>query len=101
MIVTGDVLLADVGRRDEPRTAFGATPVKAVKMDVAAVVQTCRQFAVPCLVARSVSGKADGRLVSPGAPRAWGNRCSGTAEYRDNEEADCRLLLWTPKHTKT
>jgi len=36
--------------------ALGAT---AVEMEGAAVVQTCRQFAVPCLVVRGITDRAD------------------------------------------
>jgi|SRR5688500_19052611 len=57
VIVTGDVFLADNGRRGQLRDALGAT---AVEMEGAAVVQTCRQFGVPCLVIRSITDRADG-----------------------------------------
>jgi adenosylhomocysteine nucleosidase len=57
VIVTGDVFLADNVRRVELRDALGAT---AVEMEGAAVVQTCRQFGVPCLVIRSITDRADG-----------------------------------------
>lgn len=57
VIVTGDVFLADNGRRIQLRDALGAT---AVEMEGAAVVQTCRQFGVPCLVIRSITDRADG-----------------------------------------
>lgn len=57
VIVTGDVFLADNGRRIALREALGAT---AVEMEGAAVVQTCRQFGVPCLVIRSITDRADG-----------------------------------------
>lgn len=57
VIVTGDVFLADNGRRITLREALGAT---AVEMEGAAVVQTCRQFGVPCLVIRSITDRADG-----------------------------------------
>jgi adenosylhomocysteine nucleosidase len=56
VIVTGDVFLSDAGRRDELRRSFGAT---AIEMEGAAVVQTCRQFRVSCLVVRSVTDRAD------------------------------------------
>ena len=49
VIVTGDVFMADVSRRAELRAAF---------------VQTCRQFAVPCLVIRSVTDRADGQALA-------------------------------------
>lgn len=57
VIVTGDVFLADNARRIEMRDALGAT---AVEMEGAAVVQTCRQFGVACLVIRSITDRADG-----------------------------------------
>jgi adenosylhomocysteine nucleosidase len=56
VIVTGDVFLADVARRDELRKSLGAA---AVEMEGAAVVMTCRRFGVPCLVVRSISDSAD------------------------------------------
>jgi len=56
VIVTGDVFLSDGGRREELRRSLGAT---AVEMEGAAVVQTCRQFSVSCLVVRSVTDRAD------------------------------------------
>jgi adenosylhomocysteine nucleosidase len=58
IIVTGDVFVADAARREELRKNLGAT---AVEMEGAAVVQTCRQFAVPCLVVRSITDLADGQ----------------------------------------
>jgi len=57
VIVTGDVFVTDPIRRDELRSALGAT---AVEMEGAAVVQTCRQFAVPCLVVRGITDRANG-----------------------------------------
>jgi adenosylhomocysteine nucleosidase len=56
VIVTGDVFLSDPVRREELRSALGAT---AVEMEGAALVQACRQFAVPCLVVRGVTDSAD------------------------------------------
>jgi len=56
VIVTGDVFVTDAIRRDELRSALGAT---AVEMEGAALVQTCRQFGVPCLVVRGVTDRAD------------------------------------------
>jgi len=56
VIVTGDVFVTDPVRRDELRSVLGAT---AVEMEGAAVVQTCRQFAVPCLVVRGITDRAD------------------------------------------
>ena len=57
VIVTGDTFMSDVARRDELRANLGAT---AVEMEGAAVVQTCRQFGVPCLIVRSITDRADG-----------------------------------------
>jgi adenosylhomocysteine nucleosidase len=56
VIVTGDVFLSDDRSREELRRTLGAT---AVEMEGAAVVQTCRQFSVSCLVVRSVTDRAD------------------------------------------
>lgn len=61
VIVTGDVFLADVARRAELRSALGAT---AIEMEGAAVVQTCRQFSVSCLVIRSITDRADGQAAT-------------------------------------
>ena len=58
VIVTGDVFMADVSRRTELRNTLGAT---AIEMEGAAVVQACRQFAVSCLVIRSITDRADGQ----------------------------------------
>lgn len=58
VIVTGDVFLSDVVRRAELRASLGAT---AVEMEGAAVVQACRQFAVSCIVIRSITDAADGQ----------------------------------------
>jgi adenosylhomocysteine nucleosidase len=60
VIVTGDLFMSDVARRDELRRSFGAA---AVEMEGAAVVHTCRQFAVPCLVIRSITDRADGQAM--------------------------------------
>jgi adenosylhomocysteine nucleosidase len=60
VIVTGDVFLSDPARRDALREALGAT---AIEMEGAAVVQTCRQFSVPCLVVRSITDRADGKAT--------------------------------------
>ena len=57
VIVTGDVFLSDPLRRAELRSTLGAT---AVEMEGAAVIQTCRQFGVSCLVVRSITDSADG-----------------------------------------
>ena len=57
VIVTGDVFLADNARRIALRESLGAT---AVEMEGAAVIQTCRQFSVPCLIIRSITDRADG-----------------------------------------
>ena len=61
VIITGDVFLSDNARRIELRESLGAT---AVEMEGAAVVQTCRQFGVPCLVVRSITDRADGQAVN-------------------------------------
>jgi adenosylhomocysteine nucleosidase len=61
VIVTGDVFLTDAERRDEIRRSLGAT---AVEMEGAAMVQTCRQFKVSCLVVRSVTDSADTQASS-------------------------------------
>ena len=61
VIVTGDVFMSDTGRREELRSTLGAT---AIEMEGAAVVQTCRQFSVSCLVVRSVTDQADGRALT-------------------------------------
>ena len=58
VIVTGDIFVADNARRIDLRAGLGAT---AVEMEGAAVVQTCRQFGVPCLVIRSITDRADGQ----------------------------------------
>ena len=58
VIVTADVFLADIRRREELRTSLGAA---AVEMEGGAVVQVCRQFRVGCLVVRSVTDYADGQ----------------------------------------
>ena len=61
VIVTGDVFMSDNARRIELRNSLGAT---AVEMEGAAVVQTCRQFGVSCLVVRSITDRADGQAMS-------------------------------------
>jgi adenosylhomocysteine nucleosidase len=61
VIVTGDVFLTDVARREELRRSLGAA---AVEMEGAAVVQTCRQFGVACLVIRSITDRADGQALA-------------------------------------
>lgn len=61
VIVTGDVFMADNARRVALRESLGAT---AVEMEGAAVVQTCRQFGVPCLVIRSITDRADGEALT-------------------------------------
>ncbi|OFW28587.1 MAG: hypothetical protein A3H97_05095 [Acidobacteria bacterium RIFCSPLOWO2_02_FULL_65_29] len=60
VIVTGDVFLADIARRGALRDTLGAT---AIEMEGAAVVQTCRQFGVACLVIRSITDRADGQAL--------------------------------------
>jgi adenosylhomocysteine nucleosidase len=61
VIVTGDVFLADMERREELRRTLGAT---AIEMEGAAVVQTCRQFSVSCLVVRSITDRADTQALT-------------------------------------
>jgi adenosylhomocysteine nucleosidase len=61
VIVSGDVFLSDMTRREELRRSLGAT---AIEMEGAAVVQTCRQFNVSCLVVRSVTDRADAQAQS-------------------------------------
>jgi adenosylhomocysteine nucleosidase len=61
VIVTGDVFMSDAGRREELRRTLGAT---AIEMEGAAVVQTCRQFSVSCLVVRSVTDEADTQALT-------------------------------------
>jgi adenosylhomocysteine nucleosidase len=61
VIVTGDVFMADLTRRAELRSSLGAT---AIEMEGAAVVQTCRQFNVSCLVIRSITDRADGQAAT-------------------------------------
>ena len=56
VIVTGDVFVSDPISREELRANLGGT---AVEMEGAAVVQTCRQFAVSCLVVRGITDSAD------------------------------------------
>jgi adenosylhomocysteine nucleosidase len=58
VIVTGDVFMADAARREELRSSLGAA---AVEMEGGAMVQTCRQFGVSCLVVRSITDRADGQ----------------------------------------
>lgn len=58
VIVTGDVFVSDEVRRETLRSTLGAT---AVEMEGAAVVQTCRQFGVSCLVVRGITDRADGQ----------------------------------------
>jgi adenosylhomocysteine nucleosidase len=61
VIVTGDVFVASAAHREELRKSLGAA---AVEMEGAAVMQTCRQFAVPCLVVRSITDRADGQAMA-------------------------------------
>jgi adenosylhomocysteine nucleosidase len=58
VIVTGDVFVSDEVRRETLRSTLGAA---AVEMEGAAVVQTCRQFGVSCLVVRGITDRADGQ----------------------------------------
>ena len=61
VIVTGDVFVANNAQRIALRESLGAT---AVEMEGAALVQTCRQFGVPCLVIRSITDSADGQAMT-------------------------------------
>ncbi len=61
LILTGDAFLTDAARRDELRQSLAAA---AVEMEGAAMVQTCRQWNVPCLVVRSITDRADKQAVS-------------------------------------
>lgn len=61
VIVTGDVFVSNVAQREELRSSLGAA---AVEMEGAAVVQTCRQFAVPCLIVRGITDRADGQAMT-------------------------------------
>ena len=58
VIVTGDVFMSDEAHRVALRNTLDAA---AVEMEGAAVVQTCRQFGVSCLVVRSITDRADGK----------------------------------------
>ena len=60
VIVTGDLFISDAAKRDELRASLGAA---AVEMEGAAVVQACRILAVPCLVIRSITDRADGQAT--------------------------------------
>jgi adenosylhomocysteine nucleosidase len=61
VIVTGDVFLSDMARREDLRSTLRAT---AVEMEGAAVVQTCRQFRVSCLVVRGITDRADTQALT-------------------------------------
>jgi adenosylhomocysteine nucleosidase len=61
VIVTGDVFMSDSARREELRSSLRAA---AVEMEGGAFIQTCRQFAVPCLVVRSVTDGADTQALN-------------------------------------
>ena len=61
VIATGDVFVSNVVQREELRNSLGAA---AVEMEGAAVVQTCRHFAVPCLIVRSITDRADGQAMA-------------------------------------
>ena len=61
VIVTGDVFMSDAARRDEIRSSLSGS---AVEMEGAAMVQACRQFAVACLVVRSITDRADGEATT-------------------------------------
>ena len=58
--LTGDVFVSDEVRRETLRSTLGA----AVEMEGAAIIQTCRQFGVPCLVVRGIKDRADGQTPS-------------------------------------
>jgi adenosylhomocysteine nucleosidase len=61
VIVTGDVFVSDNTLRKDLRSTLKAT---AVEMEGAAVVQTCRQFRVSCLVVRSITDRADSQALT-------------------------------------
>lgn len=61
VIVTGDVFVSDNSLRKGLRSTLKAT---AVEMEGAAVVQTCRQFRVSCLVVRSITDRADSQALT-------------------------------------
>lgn len=61
VVVTGDVFMSDPVYRALLRGSLGAA---AVEMEGGAVVQTCRQFGVACLVVRSITDRADGQAQS-------------------------------------
>lgn len=61
IIVTGEMFVANLAQRNELRKNLNAS---AVEMEGAAVVQTCRYFAVPCLVVRSITDRADGQAAA-------------------------------------
>jgi len=61
IIATGDLFVASPVKRDELRRTLQAD---AVEMEGAAVAQICYQFAVPCLVIRSISDSADSNARS-------------------------------------
>jgi adenosylhomocysteine nucleosidase len=58
VIATGDVFVLDPTLRDTLRRTLDAS---AVEMEGAAVVQTCRQFSVSCLIVRGITDRADGQ----------------------------------------
>ena len=61
VIVTGDVFLSDATRRETLRSTLSAT---AIEMEGAAVIQTCRQFSVSCLVVRGITDRADDQAMT-------------------------------------
>lgn len=61
VIVTGDVFVSDEVLRRTLRKRLDAT---AVEMEGGAVVQTCRQFSVACLIVRGITDRADGGAQS-------------------------------------
>ena len=59
-ILTGDEFIHSAGRAGAIREQFGAD---AIEMEGAAVAQVCYQQAVPCLIIRSLSDRADSHAV--------------------------------------
>ncbi|MCY3020630.1 MAG: 5'-methylthioadenosine/adenosylhomocysteine nucleosidase [Planctomycetota bacterium] len=60
VVVTGDVFVADGGKKGELHKTFSAD---AVEMEGAAVAQVCYQQNVPCLVIRCMSDVADANAL--------------------------------------
>lgn len=59
-ILTGDEFVNSAQRADAIRAEYGAD---ALEMEGAAVAQVCHQQAVPCLIIRSLSDRADSHAV--------------------------------------